>query len=197
LPSIVADFLQQLTMAREEKRPYVYFVATYGTSPGQTGRFAAEILQKRGWQLTASYSIKFPDTWTPMFDLSDPVQVARLNDEAEPQIDAVITHLKNEDAGNYMTRQVPLLAARAFYRLEYDRIRQTKHFSVKDDCIGCGLCAKGCPAGALEMRAGRPAWTKDACVMCLSCLHHCPKFAIQYGKRTEKHGQYRHPLYKK
>ena len=28
--------------------------------------------------------------------------------------------------------------------------------------------------------------------MCLSCLHHCPKFAIQYGSRTQKHGQYSH-----
>ena len=32
--------------------------------------------------------------------------------------------------------------------------------------------------------------------MCLGCLHRCPKFAIQYGSRTKKHGQYTNPKVK-
>ena len=66
---------------------------------------------------------------------------------------------------------------------------------VNESCVGCGLCAKNCPVSAIELRAGRPVWTKKQCVMCLSCLHRCPKFAIQYGGKTAKHGQYVHPLY--
>ncbi len=34
------------------------------------------------------------------------------------------------------------------------------------------------------------AVTGDECVMCPACLHRCPKFAIQFGSKTAKHGQY-------
>ena len=72
--------------------------------------------------------------------------------------------------------------------------RNTANLSVTSACIGCGLCAKKCPAHAIEMKNGKPVWVKDQCVMCLGCLHRCPKFAIQYGSgKTKKHGQYRNP----
>ena len=45
----------------------------------------------------------------------------------------------------------------------------------------------------LEMKDGKPVWVADKCVMCLGCLHRCPKFAINYGKNTQKHGQYTNP----
>ena len=64
---------------------------------------------------------------------------------------------------------------------------------MEDGCVGCGLCARKCPVQAIEMRNGRPVWVRDKCVMCLGCLHRCPKFAIQYGRRTKKHGQYTNP----
>lgn len=47
--------------------------------------------------------------------------------------------------------------------------------------------------GAIEMRDNRPIWIKEQCLQCLGCLHRCPVFAIQYGKKTIKHGQFVHP----
>lgn len=43
------------------------------------------------------------------------------------------------------------------------------------------------------MQEKRPVWVKAKCALCLGCLHCCPKFAIQYGKRTQRHGQYTNP----
>lgn len=191
LPVIVTEFLQRLDLSH--KPDYLFFIATYGTTPGQTGRFADNILAPKGLSLSAKFSVKMPDTWTPIFDLSNKEKVRRINDNAELEIDYIIKQIKNFTVGDFMKNKLPYPIAKLGYNIEYDSMRKTKHFSVEDSCIGCGLCAKKCPVQAIEMQNKRPVWSKKKCVMCLGCLHRCPKFAIQYGKNTKKHGQYTNP----
>ena len=191
LPVIVTEFLQRLDLSH--KPDYLFFIATYGTTPGQTGRFADNILAPKGLSLSAKFSVKMPDTWTPIFDLSNKEKVRRINDNAELEIDYIIKQIKNFTVGDFMKIKLPYPLAKIGYNIEYDSMRKTKHFSVDDTCIGCGLCAKKCPVQAIEMQNKRPVWSKEKCVMCLGCLHRCPKFAIQYGKNTKRHGQYTNP----
>jgi hypothetical protein len=50
-------------------------------------------------------------------------------------------------------------------------------------CIGCGTCAKSCPAKALTMKGiaiKRPYWGHK-CEHCLRCLNYCPQRAIETG----------------
>ncbi len=191
LPIIVREFLQKLTLA--EKPDYLWFAATYGTTPGQTGRFAEDLLNANGLSVSAKFSVKMPDTWTPIFDLSSKEKVQRINAAAEPQIDRIIGRIEARDRGDFMERKIPLVLAKASNGAVYDSMRKTSHFKVESSCIGCGLCARGCPVSAIEIREKRPVWVKERCVMCLGCLHRCPKFAIQYDGRTKRHGQYMHP----
>ena len=191
LPVIVTEFLQRLDLSH--KPDYLFFIATYGTTPGQTGRFADNILAPKGLSLSAKFSVKMPDTWTPIFDLSNKEKVRRINDNAELEIDYIIKQIKNFTVGDFMKNKLPYPLAKIGYNIEYDSMRKTKHFSVDDTCIGCGLCAKKCPVQAIEMQNKRPVWSKEKCVMCLGCLHRCPKIAIQYGKNTKRHGQYTNP----
>ena len=191
LPVIVTEILQRLDLSY--KPNYIFFIANYGTTPGQIGRFADDILTPKGLSLSAKFSVKMPDTWTPIFDLNNKEKVLRINDNAEFEIDSIIKQITNFTRGDFMNNKLPYPFARIVYNIEYDLMRKTKHFSVENTCVGCGLCAKNCPISAIKLKDRKPEWIKEQCVMCLACLHHCPKFAIQYGKRTKKHGQYTHP----
>lgn len=184
LPSITRDFLKKAKL----EATYLYYISTYGTTPGASSIYAEKYL---GQKIDAFYSVRMPDTWTPMFDLSTPEKVAGFSTTTEDDISVIIKHLETKDCGQFMNNRLPKICANVFYPF-YELNRQTKKLHVEDSCIGCGLCAKKCPVNAIEMKDKKPVWTKDKCVMCLGCLHRCPKFAIYYGngKATKKHGQY-------
>ncbi len=68
-----------------------------------------------------------------------------------------------------------------------------ERFFADSSCSGCGLCARLCPLGRIEMAGGRPAW-KAGCQECEACINLCPKGSIQYrGSATEGKARYRHP----
>ena len=190
VPAIVEKFLDDLTLAGAQPA-YAFMVATYGTTPGVAGPFVRRALAGKLRCSLQLFSVKMPDTWTPMFDLSDEARVEKINREADRQIEGVCRSVVARRASSCMAGQVPgalIPVANAYY----EGMRKTSQFSVEGSCVGCGLCARRCPAGAIQMRDGKPAWVAPKCEKCLRCLHYCPKFAIQHGPRTKAHGQYHH-----
>lgn len=188
LPVVVREFLERASF----RTGYLYFVATYGTTPGAAGAMAERAIRGRG--IDAFDSVRMPDTWTPVFDLSSPEKVARFTKTTEKDIDSLLRRVRERQTNRHMTPRVPLPLAALFAQPVYEhRARRTAHFRVENRCVGCGLCARQCPARAIEIQNGRPTWIREKCALCLGCLHRCPKFAIQYGSHTEKHGQYTNP----
>lgn len=188
LPSIVKEFLEKASFRTD----YLYFAATYGTIPGAIGYMANKAIRER--TIDAYYSVRMPDTWTPIFDLSTPEKVAKYTRHTESEIDRMIQGVRERRTNRHLRPRTPAIITKLIAEPLYNKkVRCTSNLHAENTCIGCGLCAKKCPVQAIAMRDGRPVWVKDRCVMCLGCLHRCPKFAIQYGNRTKKHGQYTNP----
>ena len=192
IPAIMREFLEKASITAEREN-YAFAIATYGTTPGCSGTDAKKLLRKRGIDLSAAFSLKMPDNWTPMFDLSDAEKVRCQNEEADKNLAVLISNIKAMVKGNHATPKAPYFVRTMSDKL-YLKARRTSNFYVEGSCIGCGLCAKQCPVKAIEIQNGKPVWIKEHCTLCLRCLHLCPKFSIQYGDgKTKQHGQYHHP----
>ncbi len=55
-----------------------------------------------------------------------------------------------------------------------------KPVSDPTKCVYCGICAKKCPAGAIEVDRPNKSWScdYDKCVACGTCAEACPKKCI-------------------
>lgn len=188
LPNIVSEFLEKVSIQTK----YLYFIATYGTTPGAIGYMANKAIQNRN--IDAYYSVRMVDTWTPIFDLSNPEKIAKYTKTTEKDVDDIICRVKEHYTNKHMFPSTPAIFTKLFAQPLYDKKAcRTSNFHVLDNCIGCGICAKKCPVQAIKMQDKKPVWVKQKCTACLGCLHRCPKFVIQYGKNTVKHGQYTNP----
>lgn len=187
LPITVIDFISELNLNTKSK--YIFTVVTFGGFSGGASKMLKTMLEQKGLTVSAQYSVKMPDTWTPVYDVSNTEKINKINTKADKSINRIIRKIIRNSGGNYDFRRLPF--CEGIYK-GYENMRNTNRLSVNEKCTGCGLCKKQCPVNAIEIQGGKPVWVKEKCAMCLGCLHRCPEFAIQRGEKTALHGQYIH-----
>jgi len=191
LPKYVEEFLSKINI-QTGKNNFVFVISSYGSSPGYSTGYIKEYLEEQKIHVNAEYSIKMPDTWTPLFDASDKTKIHKTNEEVEIQLKKLINNISNKTEGNFTKRKLPKIIAN-FAQMMYDDKRKTSNFIVEDQCNACGLCVDSCPINAIAIKDNQIEWVVDRCVLCLRCLHRCPTFAIHYKNRTQNRGQYTNP----
>ena len=62
---------------------------------------------------------------------------------------------------------------------------------VMNGCVGCGICKKVCPSGAIRYKKdeyGRVEYYTidlEKCIFCGNCMYYCPKHAIKLTQDFE------------
>jgi len=192
LPLIVREFFKSL---RVKPGAYVFSVATMGGLPGGAHTLAKEILNKRGIELSAGFSVIMPGNYTPLYEAIPQVKQEGLFSKEKAKVKEIARLVLKRARGivEDKPRWINSLLYILLYRGGSSRIAgSAAGFWITDACNRCGLCARVCPVDNIETRAGLPVWL-DHCQQCMACLQWCPVEAVQYKRSTRGKKRYHHP----
>ena len=184
--------------------PFAFCVCTAGDSIGLTIENLNEVisqnpsLQALGiTKVSSSYSLIMPESYVglPFMDV-DPKEKEIWKKSKSAQELAVICEEifdRKEGVNRLVKGPIPWFFTKVVGGFFENVLITDKRFHVeKDKCVKCGICANVCPVGDIKGGHGEyPEWLhhKD-CLTCFTCYHHCPHHAIEFGKQTQKKGQY-------
>ena len=188
IPDVVRRFIKDLTLANYREN-YMYFACTCGDDMG----YADEVIEKAlGRKFDAAFSVLMPDVYVclPGFDVDSKEECKEKfakEKEMVPEIAACVRErkqIRRLKRGSFPWTKTYII------RPLFNRYLVTdKYFRVDASrCISCGRCSKMCPVGNIIVDE-IPQWHSH-CTGCLACYHACPHHAINFGKMTQKKGQY-------
>ena len=191
VPRLVSDFIRRASVIGRPS--YVFAACTCGDQTGLTYEHLKKDLSKQGLKLDAFFSFQMPETYInlPGFELDTPENAKRKIDGTKAQLEETVKLIRSRAEGNFdkLKGGSSFLKSNILKPLFYSLLITDRKFTVSDQCIGCGICAKSCPLQNITIENGRPHWNGH-CTNCMSCYHRCPKNAINFGKSTQGKGQY-------
>ena len=185
-------------------RPFAYCVCTAGDSIGLTIENLNEVisqnpsLQALGiTEVSSSYSLIMPESYVglPFMDVDPKEKEIRKKSKSAQELAVICEEIfdRKEGVNRLVKGPIPWFFTKVVGGFFENVLITDKRFHVeKDKCVKCSICANVCPVGDIKGGHGEhPEWLhhKD-CLTCFTCYHHCPHHAIEFGKQTQKKGQY-------
>lgn len=187
IPAVVTQLIENAELKGSKE---IYFVMTCGGQIGKAEKYNKALCDKTGKTYKGTAKVKMAENYLAMFEVTTPDEEETLMKEANASLEQVSALIMKGESlptvregaiGNILSGVVNDMFNK--YYLKDDL------FLVKDNCISCGLCAKKCPLGNVEIKDGKPEW-KGNCTHCMACICNCPVEAIEYGKKSEGKRRY-------
>lgn len=174
VPQMVRDFMKKAAFHTD----YFYMILTYGNRHGGAAELAKILCDE--CSITVSYInvIIMADNWLPGFDMEEQRKIDKKVDE---NLSIILEDLK---ARKKMISPVTD-AERAAHQQFLAGMSQMPEdawqhlLKVTENCTGCGICEKVCPAASVRVEDGKAVHIPGNCQTCLACAHACPQKAIQ------------------
>lgn len=186
IPWIVKEFLLKV---RSPQKPYVFAVMT--SNHGTSGKSAANIdcaLQANGLTLSAAFDLQMPGNCIESTAVQDKERLDAAPKKVADFCEAIENRIKNFDSDG--KKAGTKFVEKSWF---YSPHSIMKHFKVKNDCNGCGVCARGCPTENISVSSGKAIHGKN-CAACYACVHWCPEHATIVNVPTFRNlRQYHHP----
>ena len=173
IPSMVKEFLRKAIFHTE----YLYAVLTYGNRHANAVELAEKALRDAGKRADYITTLLMVDNFLPAFDMDEQTKREKGVEQQLANIKANIDIQKQE----YQKVTCKDRMAHKGYLALVQQQPETvwADFDFTEDCIGCGICTKVCPAGCMHMENQRAVRTGENCQACYACVHACPKAAIK------------------
>lgn len=177
MPDMVKEFVKKADFRTE----YFYIVLTYGRIHGGAAELTEEFLKSCGKKADYINTIVMVDNFLPHFDMEEQIAI-----NPEKKVEEHIEAIKADIEARKNFRQPVTQEDRDWHQSYLDRIANAPadpnedFYRVTEDCIGCGLCTRVCPAGCIELRDKKAFHTMENCQKCMACIHHCPQNAIRF-----------------
>lgn len=177
----MADFAEALSRTRA----FTFGVCTCGGEAGMTMKHFSGI-----YPLDSSYSLVMPNNYILGTDTEEETVIRRKLADAEKELLQISREIiKQEKVYRVLEGSLAGVKSSLAHFGFNHFARSARPFYSTDSCNGCGLCARNCPAKAIDLIQGKPVWEKQ-CYQCMRCINECPQQAIQYGKATAGRRRY-------
>lgn len=175
IPMMVRDFLEKAKIRTD----YFFFIYTFGMGYGEAFTHVELASQKANLTLKYINAIQMVDNYIPIFDMQD--QINTLPDKnVEGQIQKVVDDIAARKMQQVTVTDDNIREMERWGHTLADKILKKDtalYYTVNDDCIRCGICAKVCPANNITVTDDGVQFL-DHCEVCYACLHNCPQNAI-------------------
>ena len=128
-----------------------------------------EQMGKRGFRCAAAATVITPHIFAPSLGMGRP------DEKDEAVLKELVRKVQEKLAGeNWSEAQVPgnpNPAPKKAIPVPKDR--------DWDTCLGCAICAKACPTGAMDLSS--LLWEDSKCSSCMACVSACPTGALGFS----------------